>query len=321
MALQISLTYRVIIKIIYTVGAVLGIILFKYNSTKNRVTTSTCLLIYHYILFIVLSIYGIQLTINFVMTIKVSTVSFSMICHVFKNNLLLMFFINALLRIGRNREVFNETINEIMDIIQWINKTNVNSMEMRKFWKLLMKICVVDNCLITLIYITYFSIVRFNILNLLPDLYVFLLELIMKFVINSLLTSVVALEYIIHELNKMIKTTTGSFIIGHPWEARQLISNDELNTKLQSFSLVYSKISNCSKKITNLFPSLSVVFLLFCMLNLLLVIFNITTRSQEMFKNIKFLLFSISFFMQDFCNLFYLIYICIGVGREVSLKC
>lgn len=321
MALKISLTYRVIIKIIYTVGAVLGIILFKYNSTKNRVKTSTCLLIYHYILFIILSIYGIQLTINFVMTINVSTISFSMICLVFKNNLLLMFFINAYLRIGRNRKKLNETINEIMDIIEWINKTNVNSMEMNKFWKILMKICVVDNCLIILVYIMYFSIVRFNILNLLPDLYIFLLEFIMKFVINSLLTSVVALEYIIHELNKMIKTTTGSFIIGHPWEARQLISNDELNTKLQSFSLVYSKISNCSKKITNLFPSLSVVFLLFCMLNLLLIILKLTTRSHEIFHNIKMLSFSISFFMQDFCNLFYLIYICIGVGREVSLKC
>lgn len=321
MALKTSSTFRVLIKTIYTIGAILGIFLFNYNFTKNRVKTSKYLLIYHHILFIVLSIYGIKITINFFMTINVSTISFSMMVHVFKNNLLLMFFINAYFRIGRNHEEMNKTINEIMNILKWINKTNDNLIEMRKFWKILMKICVVDNCSTMPIFIIFFSIVGFDILTILPELYVLILEYIMRFVVNSLLISVVALEYIIYELNKMIKNTTSSFIIGHSWEARQLISNHELNIKLQSFSLVYSKISNCSKIITNLFPSLSVVFLLFSVLNILLAILNFSTRSGESFKNVKFLILSISFFIEDFCNLFYLIYICIGVGREVSLKC
>ena len=167
----------------------------------------------------------------------------------------------------------------------------------------------------------FFSIIEFDLLTLLQNIYVFILEFIIRFVSNNLLVGVVALEYMIYELNKMIKTTTDSFIIGHSWEARQLISNDELSKNLQSFSLVYSKISKCSKKITNLFPSLSVIFLVYSLLNILLGILNFSTRSQDSVINIKFIFLSISFFMEDFCNLFYIIYICIDVGSEVSLTC
>lgn len=140
MALKISLTYRVLIKVFYTIGAVLGVFLFKYNSTENRVKTSKYLLIYHHIIFIVLSIYGIAVTIHLVNLIGISTMSFSMIVNVFKNNLLLMFFIYAFFRIGSNHKEMNKTINEIIDIFEWINKTNDFSMDMRKFWKILLKI-------------------------------------------------------------------------------------------------------------------------------------------------------------------------------------
>lgn len=320
MALKISLKYRVIIKIIYCVGATLGLFLFNYKLTRKRVKTSKYLLIYHKILMIVLFTFGIKIVASFLMSTNFSTTSFSLNVHVFKNIMLMVVSFNAYYKIGSNHNDLNETINEIIEIIEWINKTNNNTVEMKKFWKILIKMCLIDNCLMIPIYIMFISIVGFNFLTILPELYLIVLEYVVIFVANSLLVGVVALEYMFYELNKMIKSTEKSFIMGNSYETRQLISNDELNNKLQSFSLVYSKISSCSKKVTNLFPSLSAVLLLYSLLNILLGILSFSKRFQDNVKNIKFLFLSISVFMENFFNLIYLIYICIGVEKEVSLK-